>query len=151
MSTKRKTDEPQNTPRIAVVDMNLGGDDVLSIPVELKTETHRLMCQLTDDEQRTRGIELAAATALLNDLTEQKKSIAGKIADTTATISQLAETVKHKQEERPVVCVMDPDYKADTMTIRRTDNGLVVAVRQLTHAERQPDLPMAGEGGVQCK
>jgi adenine-specific DNA methylase len=115
----------------------------------MKTEIHRLMCQLTDDEQRTRGIELAAATALLNDLTEQKKSIAGKIADTTATINQLAETVKHKQEERPVVCVMDPDYKDDTMTIRRTDNGMIVAVRQLTHAERQPDLPM--EGGVQCK
>ena len=124
-------------------------DDRPEAPPELKTETHRLMCGLTDDEQRTRGIELAAATALLSDLTEQKKSLSGQIVDVTAKISGLAETVKHKQEEREVVCVMEPDYTADTMTIRRTDNLLVVAVRQLTHAERQPDLPL--EGGAECK
>lgn len=107
-----------------------------------KTETRSLMCRLTDDEQRVRGVDLADQQKLLADLTEQKRAIGDQIKDAQAKIDRLAETVKHRQEERPVTCLMTPDYSADSMTITRTDNGEIVAVRQLTHSERQPELPL---------
>jgi len=113
-------------------------DAILARP---KTETRNLMCRLTDDEQRVRGIELAEAQKTLAELAEEKREVGERIKATQATIDRLAETVKHRQEERPVTCTMDPDYGADSMTIRRTDTGEIVAVRQLTHAERQPELP----------
>lgn len=113
-------------------------DAILAKP---KTETRSLMCRLTDDEQRVRGVELADAQKRLAELTEEKRAVGDRIKDTQATIDRLAETVKHRQEERPVTCTMTPDYGADSMTIRRTDTGEIVAVRQLTHNERQPELP----------
>ena len=107
----------------------------------LNTETNQLMCRLTDDEQRVRGVELADTEAKLRELAEEKADIAARIKWLEATRDKLAETVKHKQEERPVACSLHPDYEADSMTIRRTDTGEIVSVRQLTHAERQPSLP----------
>jgi hypothetical protein len=109
---------------------------------KLKTESRNLMCVLTDDEQRMRGVELAAAELRLAALDGEKKQVAEKIKTAEAEIEALAETVKHKQEERPVVCTLTPDYEADSMTVRRTDTGAVVCIRQLTFNERQPDLPL---------
>ena len=117
---------------------------------KLKTETQSLMCRLTDDEQRARGVDLATAQKELTDLNEQKREVADRIKGCQARIDRLAETVKHRQEERPVACTLHPDYHADSMTIRRTDTGEIVSVRQLTHAEReahrQPDLPGTEQG-----
>jgi hypothetical protein len=124
---------------VAMAAMGAGADKVLAKP---KTETRSLMCRLTDDEQRVRGVDLADQQKLLADLTEQKPAIGDQIKDAQAKIDRLAETVKHRQEERPVTCLMTPDYSADSMTITRTDNGEIVAVRQLTHGERQPELPL---------
>lgn len=106
-----------------------------------KTEPRLLMCRLTDDEQRVRGVELADAQTRLAELNEKKREIGDQVKDCQAKIDRLAETVKHRQEERSVACSLTPDYSADSMTIRRTDTGEIVAVRQLTHAERQPELP----------
>lgn len=114
-------------------------DVILAKP---KTEVRQLMCRLTDDEQRCRGVDLADSQNTLADLTEQKREIGDQIKDCQAKIKRLAETVKHRQEERPVTCLLTPDYKADSMTVTRTDSGEIVAVRQLTHRERQPELPM---------
>ena len=115
-----------------------------------KTETNLLMCRLTDDEQRARGVDLATAQKELADLTEQKRELGDRIKGCQAKIDRLAETVKHRQEERPVTCTLHPDYHADSMTVRRTDTGEIVSVRQLTHAEReahrQPDLPGTEQG-----
>lgn len=115
-----------------------------------KTETNQLMCRLTDDEQRCRGVDLATAQKQLAELTEQKREIGDQIKDCQAKIDRLAEAVKHRQEERPVACTLHPDYDADSMTVRRTDTGEIVSVRQLTHSEReahrQPDLPGTEQG-----
>jgi hypothetical protein len=107
-----------------------------------KTETRQLMCRLTDDEQRCRGVDLADHQKKLAELTEKKRELGDQIKDCQAKIDRLAETVKHRQEERPVTCLLTPDYTADSMTVTRTDSGEIVAIRQLTHAERQPELPM---------
>ena len=96
----------------------------------------------TDDEQRIRGIEMADEIKLLDKLNNDKRAISDQIKDAEAKIDRLAETVKHRQEERNVICTMTPDFAADTMTIRRTDTGDIVHVRQLTHDERQMELPL---------
>lgn len=143
MKEKLKTTISINGGPTVPVDLALAAvDAVTAKPQPFKTEVHQLMCQLTDDEQRARGVELATSQKLLTDLTEEKKSIGGKINNVTAKINQLAETVKHKQEERPVVCLLEPDYAADSMTIRRTDNWEINCIRQMTHSERQPELPL---------
>jgi len=127
------------------VDLALAAMDAVTM-AKPKTETRGLMCRLTDDEQRVRGVDLADAQKLLADLTEKKREIGNQIKDAQDKIDCLAETVKHRQEERSVVCTLHPDYVADSMTVRRTDSYEIVAVRQLTHAERQayrqPKLPM---------
>lgn len=105
------------------------------------TETRMLMCRLSEDEQRMRGVEMADEIKKLDALDRDKRSIAEQIKDAEARVDRLAETVKHRQEERNVVCTMTPDFEADTMTIRRTDTGEIVHIRQLTHTERQPELP----------
>lgn len=90
-----------------------------------KTETRSLMCRLTDDEQRVRGIELADAQKRMVELAEEKREVGERIKATEATIDRLAEAVKHRQEELPVTCTLEPDYGADWMTIRRTDTGRI--------------------------
>lgn len=107
-----------------------------------KTETKTLMCILTADEQRVRGIELAAAIKTLDELDVQKREVTEKIKAAEARRDVLATVVKFCQEERPVECVLEPDYDADTMTVRRTDTGTVVCVRQLTLMERQQELDL---------
>ena len=111
-----------------------------------KTESRMLMCQLTDDEQRIRGIEMADWVKRLDELENQKRVVAEQIKYAEAQVALLAEAVKHRQEERSVTCTLTPDFQADTMTIRRTDSGAVVHVRQLTFNERQPDLLDMSEG-----
>lgn len=109
---------------------------------KLKTESRMLMCRLTDDEQRVRGTELADGIKAHGILEEKKRDIGDQIKLAEGNIERLAETVKHKQEERAVVCTLTPDYDADSMTVRRSDTGEIVCVRQLTHMERNPDLPL---------
>lgn len=110
-----------------------------------KTEDRNLMCRLTDDEQRARGVELANAHKKLEELDLDKKRVQDDIKQAEANRDRLAVIVRNKQEERPVTCTMEPDYAADSMTIRRTDNGEIVEIRQLTFGERQHELPFDDE------
>ena len=110
-------------------------------------QIQQLMCRMTDDEQRVRGVDLADAEKDLAEYTEDRRATGDLIKKCQAKIDKLAEAVKHKQEERPVECGMTPDYEKDTMTIYRTDTMNVVSVRQLKHSERQPELPIEEENG----
>jgi hypothetical protein len=105
------------------------------------TENRRLMCKLTPEEQRARGVELADTQHEITQATEEKRQVGERIKEAQAKIDRLTQTVKHCQEEREVTCLLTPDYDADTMTFTRTDNGEIVYVRQLSYNERQPELP----------
>lgn len=109
-------------------------------PAKLRTEVRHLMCRLTPDEQRERGVAMAEARKLLSEQELEKKRASDAMKLTSARIEALAEAVRNCQEERPVTCTLEPDFAADTMTIRRTDNQEVVCIRQLTHEERQQKL-----------
>ena len=107
-------------------------------------EVRKLMCQLTDDEQRMRGIDLASMHKELFELNDEKRELAQKIKKATIKREMLAVVVKNKHEERDVVCTLHPDYAADSMTIRRTDTGDIVCIRQLDYSDKHSELPMDG-------
>ena len=107
----------------------------------METETRLLMCKLGFDEQRARGVELATEQHNHKELTEEKREIAARVKNSEAKIERLSDTVKYCQEERIVVCTLEPDFDADTMAIHRSDTADLVEIRQLTHPERQPALP----------
>lgn len=110
-------------------------------PSDWRTEDRTLMCRLTADEQRDRGLQLATALADLRDLEREKRHVAEAIKGAEATVERLSDTVRHCQEGREVKCYLVPDYERDTMTVVRTDTAETVYIRQLTFDERQQPLP----------
>jgi hypothetical protein len=55
--------------------------------------------------------------------------------------SELITTIKTKKEKRKIECFRDPDFRRNTMFIKRADTGAVIEERALTVEERQETLP----------
>ncbi len=110
--------------------------------------------QLTDDESRLKG-ELLAATLEDYKLAElEKKTITGqvskKLKDLRQRCNELSTQIKHRKEDRAVVCTEEPEYRKGVMQTIRTDTSEVVEERPLTIEERQTNL-RALDGGKKKK
>ena len=113
-------------------------------PKPWKTERHELMCRLTDEEQRVRGEQLAAALKDWQAKDEEAKGIKATMKRLEEDTARLREAVLHKQELRSVDCELIADFEHDSVDTFRLDTLALVTRRQLTFSEKQPELPMDG-------
>lgn len=111
--------------------------------------TRELPCKLTDDEVRTRGIDLARATSEHLAIQENKKAAAKGFKDELDTVNtriyKLKNMVQHGVEIRDVSVECRIDAHLGVITFTRSDTGDIVEKRPATFAELQgefdfPDL-----------
>ena len=106
--------------------------------------TRFLSCELTDDEQRERGVQSANAYDEINRLKTEAKGIAdeyrSKIIGAESKHDSLKNTVLQKREYREVDCTEYHDYKKGKVYTVRDDLVLITESRQMTPDERQAVL-----------
>jgi len=104
-----------------------------------------LKCNLTDEELLAYGGEMADKQQQANEfdesLTSIKSEFKSKIEQATARINELAGKLRSKSEHRQVPCERTYDYKAGTVTERRTDTNGTINRREMTADESQMGLP----------
>lgn len=109
--------------------------------------TRSLICELTLDEQRERGAELANAITAERELAQEKKEVLNnfKAREQQLSIrtSQLHQVVETRREYREVDCHEWHDYKAGKVYVVRDDLGTIPETRHMTATERQRQLPQA--------
>lgn len=109
-----------------------------------RKEVRKLPCQLTPDEVRLRGIDLANSNTAYADLEDEKKRVVRDMGERlkaiNSTIHELKDAVRHGVEVREVDCDVTIDRYLGKATITRTDSGEVVEVRPLTPREAQGEM-----------
>lgn len=104
-----------------------------------------LVCELTLDELRERGVELANAMTAERELAEEKANVISDFKSRekqlTLKTSQLHKVVETRREYREVDCHEYHDYKAGKVYIVRDDLGTIPETRAMTATERQRQLP----------
>lgn len=97
---------------------------------EVTTETRMLVCELSTEEQRLRGIELAAAETALLASDDAKKASAKRHKDGITTIQKhiydLVKVVESGEEQRPVECTIEKLFDEGVVRVVRTDTGEVI-------------------------
>jgi hypothetical protein len=115
-------------------------------PTPDKTETRYLPVKLTDDEQRSKGQDLARAAQKHEQEIANKKSTGAQLKaavdSAAANVALLSSVVASGEEVRPVICswhlfVPSPGKKQ----LVRDDNGDVVETRDLTEHDTQRRFP----------
>ena len=103
-------------------------------------------CVLTDKELQVKGAELADAIdeggRLEAEFSEVKQQFKGKIDGAVGRASGLSSTIRAKTEYRTVKCERTYDFKAGTITERRTDTGEIIGERLMSDMDRQQNLPL---------
>lgn len=106
-----------------------------------------LVCELTLDEQRERGAELAGAMTAERDLAAEKKEVLNNFKAREQQLAiktgQLHQVVETRREFREVDCHEYHDYKAGKVYVVRDDLGTIPETRLMTASERQRQLPAA--------
>lgn len=119
-------------------------------PPTLLTMTKNLPCQLTDEEQRERGIELARTNE--DYASEEKRQadikaeLKAQLAGIEARRTSLASIVRRKEEYRDVKVEEHYDYQRGVVVQVRTDTGEQIMRREMTEAERQAKLNFEEDG-----
>ena len=110
----------------------------------MTTEYLTLPVELTPDEVRAKGVELAARVDEMYAIDVERKEAAAAIrerrADVEAQVIELKGEVRSGREYREVECRLEPDFQAGVMQIVRVDTGEFVRSRPLSPDERQPAL-----------
>lgn len=110
----------------------------------LKTLTRDLRCELTPDEVRERGEELAQLHAEVAALEAEKKAAMAvykdRIDDLKDFTGRKAHDVRTHTEERPVEVQVWADYVRDVRSTVRTDTGEEIKVEALTDEDRQRSM-----------
>lgn len=103
------------------------------------------MTKLTDEERKTKGIELATMNNDMMSLDEQAKATANdfkeRIGGFAANVRVLSHIVSRGEEIRDVECTVRfgvPDKKHKTIV--RDDTGETVAVEEMNEFDLQPEL-----------
>lgn len=109
-----------------------------------RTETRKLMCQLTEHEVMQRGEEMAKTYIQVAALDMEKKRITAKIKPLDERIEELVTIIDSKEEERDVECRWVPDWTAGIKSLIRNDTGEEVEFKKLQEWERQQNLPLRG-------
>lgn len=110
--------------------------------------TETLMCDLTPDEQRERGEQLAHKLNEKSRLEEEMKAQASgfktKIKEAENQAVKLKNAVSTKRELRDVQCTEHYDYQRKRVLIVRDDTGVIARERGMTTDEIQRSLPLKG-------
>lgn len=116
-------------------------------PDVLGTDERPLYCDLTPDELRERGDQLAVLMGEIDhereEIKETVKELKQALAEKTLRAAKLAGTIRMRREERAVTI----ETRAITGGVAqeiRTDTGEVIRTRPMTEAERQRMLPRIG-------
>lgn len=106
-----------------------------------KTTTETLSCELSDDEMRDRGEQLAR---VLDDIVAEegrhealKTEMKSAMAALEAKRDALGAVIRRKAEHRLVEVEELTDYRVGKFTKTRLDSGVVIFERPLTSDERQ--------------
>lgn len=109
-----------------------------------KRITRRLLCPLTDDEQRLKGHRLAQLAKQLDDVEAEKKEVARDFKDRIdglkEQISELSEEVRSKHEWRAVECFEQVNVARMQVELVRSDTYEVEERRPATAADLQRPL-----------
>ncbi|MFN3200055.1 MAG: hypothetical protein ACE366_16785 [Bradymonadia bacterium] len=100
-----------------------------------------LLCDMTEEEQRLRGIELAELTAQFKELEAEKKAAAKEYGDRIKAMREklesLSKDVESCTEKRRVACHIEGEIRSGEVQIRRLDTREVVETRDATAKEMQ--------------
>ena len=106
--------------------------------------TQTLKCELTEEELRTAGQELARnldeIEALNDGLKEVKADYKAQIENKEASAKIQRNKVRNKYDYRGVTCTKTMNYKAGSVIITRDDTDSVIVSRKMTPEERQQKM-----------
>jgi hypothetical protein len=115
-----------------------------TIGTKIRNINRHLPVNLSDDEVRVRGIELANLAKRHIDLQDEKKSTAKAYKDqidaVNSQIIELKDVVRNAVEIRAVECERRYDTYLGRVTTVRKDTGDVIEVRMMNASEMQGDL-----------
>jgi hypothetical protein len=114
-------------------------------------EDHELLCELTGQELRLKGDQLAEAENAYEIAEADKKAamavFAQRLEAARAVTRKLSQEILTKQERRPVSCSWKVErYGEDAReawVLRRDDTGAVVTTQAVTQADRQQELSLS--------
>ncbi|HEY2735954.1 MAG TPA: hypothetical protein VGI70_18280 [Polyangiales bacterium] len=112
----------------------------MTAPNAATTVDRRLMCRLTDDEIRERGVEMSREELRIEVLKGERKALNSRIADHIKQRNMLAHTIDIKVELREVPCKWSKDVQEKRWLLRRFDTNEVVETQPLSAADRQLDV-----------
>lgn len=111
----------------------------------LKSFTQMLPCDLTDEQQKDRGVQLAHAEgdleAFLLEAKAERAAIRDKKKEKELLVHNLAETVRTKKEEREVECYLRASKRDGWVDVFRTDTKEIVTSRKSSDDENQVTIP----------
>ena len=110
------------------------------------TFTKQLRCKLTDAERLQKG---QAFNSVLDELDE----LDAELADIKDSYKRRAKGIKERgaalrkdfatgEEDRPVKCIQEPDFRRNIMLVRRLDTHEVIEERALESHELQGELEL---------
>jgi len=109
--------------------------------IRSRTKVESLRCDLTPDEQRVKGLDLAQQEKDIYDLNQQKKLSADdfkeKIELATRRMTGCAQVLRQGYEYRPIECEEIYDYSTGTVRLIRKDTRIIVHERPMQEVERQ--------------
>lgn len=115
----------------------------------LSRHTEQLTCQLTHDEHRQRGVELADCLGKIGKEQSRQDSIKASMKSDMAALEakrdRLSYEVQRGEELRDVEVEETADFKLGKVFRIRTDTGEVMGERKLLEEERQTSLPGTGQ------
>jgi len=109
--------------------------------VKRKKVQRSLRCELSYEEQRTKGLEMAEAMSLLREVEEAKAAAMKGFKDTIdghlGRAGALAQELRQGWVTRPIECEQVLDYTEGKVIIRRGDTMETIDERAMTEEERQ--------------
>ena len=109
-----------------------------------KKETQTLKCELTEEELRTAGQELARnldeIEALNDSLKEVKADYKAQIESKEASAKVQRNKVRNKYDYRGVTCTRTENFKDGTVVVVRDDTDSIVTSRKMSPEERQQKM-----------
>lgn len=114
----------------------------------LPLQTKMLSCQLTDDEVRQYGLNLAVVLEDIgNEIARQasfKQELKAALSALESQAAALSSKIRRGEELRDVDVQPEYDFDAGMYRETRTDTGAVIKERALTEQERQERLDLDG-------
>lgn len=114
-------------------------------------EDHELLCDLTGQELRLKGDQLAEAVDSKQKAEAEQKAanaiFKSRIDAANEVGNRLKTEILSKQERRPVSCSWKVERFGEDMrdawVLRRDDTGAVVTTQAVTQADRQQELSLS--------